>query len=126
VAVMNMRITDGGLRRTVCGVGITALMLAGVVMCEPAFAQDAKRGQEVYTAQKCQMCHSIAGKGGKASALDGIGGKMSADEIKHWIVDPTDAAAKAKSTKKPPMPKKYGSVPAADIDAMVAYLSSLK
>src|SRR5579871_3244376 len=99
---------------------------AAVAVCASAFAQDAKRGQEVYTVQKCQMCHSIGGKGGKSSALDGIGGKMSGDEIKHWIVDPTDAAAKAKSTKKPPMPKKYGSVPAADIDAMVAYLSSLK
>ena len=103
------------------------LMVAAVVAeSVPAFAQDAKKGQEVYTAQKCQLCHSVAGKGGKTSPLDGVGGKLSADEIKHWIVDPTDAAAKAKSTKKPPMPKKYAGLPAADIDAMVAYIQSLK
>ena len=35
-------------------------------------------------------------------------------------------AAKAKSTKKPPMPDKYGSLPAADLDALVAYMASLK
>ena len=38
----------------------------------------------------------------------------------------TEAAAKAKSTKKPPMPAKYGSLPAADLDALVAYMQSLK
>jgi mono/diheme cytochrome c family protein len=92
-----------------------------------AAAQDAaKRGQEVYTAQKCQGCHSIAGKGGKASPLDGVGAKLSADDIRQWITHPKDAAAKAKSTKKPPMQDKYGTLPAADIDALVAYMQSLK
>ena len=85
-----------------------------------------KKGQEVYTAQKCSMCHQIAGKGNKASPLDGVGAKLSADDIKQWIVDPAAAAAKAKSTKKPPMPAKYKSLPAADIDALVAYMQSLK
>ena len=92
-----------------------------------AAAQDAvKKGQAVYTAQKCQMCHGIAGKGSKANPLDGVGAKLSADDIKQWITHPTDAAAKAKSTKKPPMPAKYATLPAADLDALVAYLQSLK
>ena len=85
-----------------------------------------KKGQAVYTAQKCQMCHAIAGKGSKTNPLDGVGGKLSADDIKQWITHPTEAAAKAKSTKKPPMPNKYGSLPAADLDALVAYMQSLK
>ena len=94
-----------------------------------ATAQDAaqvKKGQEVYTAQKCQVCHAIAGKGGKASPLDGVGAKLSAADIRAWIVTPKEASAKAKSTKKPPMPAKYGSLPAADLDALVAYMQSLK
>ena len=91
-----------------------------------ASAQDAKKGQEVYTAQKCSMCHGIAGKGAKSNPLDGVGAKLSADEIRHWIVAPVDAAAKAKSTKKPPMPAKYAKLPAADLDALVAYMQSLK
>jgi mono/diheme cytochrome c family protein len=85
-----------------------------------------KKGQEVYAAQKCSMCHSIAGKGGKSSPLDGVGAKLSADEIRQWIVNPTEMTAKSKSTKKPPMPNKYSKLPAADIDALVAYIQSLK
>jgi mono/diheme cytochrome c family protein len=94
-----------------------------------AAAQDAaqvKKGQEVYTAQKCQVCHAVAGKGNKANPLDGVAAKLSADDIKQWITHPTEAAAKAKSTKKPPMPAKYASLPAADLDALVGYLQSLK
>ena len=44
-----------------------------------AAAQDAalvKKGQEVYAAQKCSVCHAIAGKGGKQSPLDGVGAKL--------------------------------------------------
>ena len=94
-----------------------------------AAGQDAaqiKKGQEVYTAQKCQMCHAIAGKGGKASALDGVGGKLSAADIRQWITHPKEAAAKGSSTKKPPMPAKYATLPAADLDTLVAYMQSLK
>ena len=94
-----------------------------------ATAQDAalvKKGQDVYTAQKCSVCHGIAGKGSKASPLDGVGAKLSADDIRLWIVNPKEATAKAKSTKKPPMPAKYGTLAAADLDALVAYMQSLK
>jgi len=103
-----------------------ALVLIGIAASLPAMGQDAKRGQEVYTAQKCSMCHSVAGKGGKASPLDGVGAKLSADDIKQWITHPKEAAAKANSTKKPPMPAKYGTLPPADLDALVAYMASLK
>jgi mono/diheme cytochrome c family protein len=104
----------------------TLVLAAGLVMARPAAAQDAAKGQAVYTAQKCQMCHAIAGKGSKSNPLDGVGGKLSAEDIKQWITHPVEAAAKAKSTKKPPMPAKYGSLPAADLDALVAYMQSLK
>src|SRR6476620_12076147 len=79
-----------------------------------ASAQDAaaiKKGQQVYAAQKCQTCHSIAGKGKTTNPLDGVGTKLSGDDIKQWILDPKGMAAKAKSTKKPPMAAKYGSLP---------------
>jgi mono/diheme cytochrome c family protein len=104
-------------------------VFAAIASAGIANAQDAaqvKKGQEVYTAQKCQVCHAVAGKGGKASPLDGVGAKLSAGDIRAWIVTPKEASAKAKSTKKPPMPAKYGSLPAADLDALVAYMQSLK
>jgi mono/diheme cytochrome c family protein len=103
---------------------VTIALVAGV----PGMvrAQDVAKGQQVYAAQKCSVCHSIAGKGGKSSPLDGVGAKLSAAEIKQWIVDPVTMSAKAGSTKKPPMPKKYEKLPASDIDALVAYMQSLK
>ena len=106
-----------------------AALAAMLVLPSAAAAQDAaqlKRGEEVYTAQKCGVCHAIAGKGNKKLPLDGVGKKLSADDIKQWITHPTEMTAKAKSTAKPPMPAKYGSLPAADLDALVAYLASLK
>ena len=119
------------IRFSVKTIPLTAVFtLASWLTITPvAHAQDAaavKRGQEVYTAQKCQICHSISGKGAKASPLDGVGTKLSAADIREWIVHPTEMTKKMKSTKKPPMPAKYGSLPAADIDALVAYMQSLK
>ena len=53
--------------------------------------QDAsRRAQDVYGAQKCQICHAIAGKGNKTNPLDGVGGKLCADDIKQWITHPTE------------------------------------
>jgi len=106
---------------------LTTMFMIGCAAA--AAAQDAaqvKQGQAIYTAQKCQMCHAIGGKGGKASALDGVGAKLSAEDIRQWITHPKEAATKASSTKKPPMPAKYGSLPAAELDALVAYMQSLK
>ena len=72
------------------------------------------------------VCHSVAGKGSKTNPLDGVGSKLSAADIRQWIVDPIEMAEKARSEKKPPMPKRYDKLPAADIDALVAYMQSLK
>lgn len=107
---------------------VAPMALAVGLTAQSASAQDAKikQGEAVYTAQKCSICHSIAGKGSKVSPLDGVGKKLTAAEIRDWIVKPKEMTDKTKSTKKPPMPDKYSKLPAAEIDAMVAYLSSLK
>jgi mono/diheme cytochrome c family protein len=108
---------------------ITIAIACGALLAtsRPAAAQgDPKKGAQVYTAQKCQVCHSIAGKGGKANPLDGVGAKISAEETRQWIVSPKEMATKAKSQKKPPMPDRYSKLPAADIDALVAYMQTLK
>jgi mono/diheme cytochrome c family protein len=106
---------------TITGV---ALLMFGAA----AFAQDAKveKGAKIYAEQKCVMCHSIAGKGNAKGPLDDVGSKLKAEEIRQWIVDPVAMAAKAKAERKPPMPAKYASLPKDDLDALVAYLSSLK
>ena len=92
-----------------------------------ASAQDkVAKGQQVFADQKCSLCHSIAGKGNPKGPLDDVGSKLTADQIHDWIVKPADMAAKAKADRKPAMPAKYASLPKDDLDALVAYLSSLK
>jgi mono/diheme cytochrome c family protein len=109
------------------GLFLSALTAALIVMMpSQAAAQDAKQGETVYNAQKCSVCHSVAGKGNKANPLDGVGAKHSAADIRAWIVDPVAMTAKTGSTKKPPMPKKWAALPAAELDALVAYMQSLK
>lgn len=105
----------------------TVAAIAFAAFGSTAFAQDAKvdKGKALFTAQKCTLCHSIEGKGNKKGALDGVGSKLSAAEIKEWIVDPKGMTAKTKAERKPPM-KANPKLSAADVDALVAYLSTLK
>ena len=108
---------------------IRFILAAGAVLLAPvasAIAEDAKveRGRAVFVEQKCTLCHSVAGKGSKKGPLDAIGTKLTAAEIREWIVDPVSMTAKTKSTRKPPMKKK--AMPPEDVDALVALLSTLK
>ena len=106
-----------------------AAAVAVLAMLAPpsaAAGQDAKRGEEVYAAQKCQGCHNIAGKGFKNNTLDGVGAKLSAADIKAWILTPKAMATKTGAKGKPPMPDRYAKLPAADVDALVAYMQTLK
>jgi mono/diheme cytochrome c family protein len=79
----------------------------------------------VYTAQKCSLCHSIDGKGNKKGPLDNVGAKLSEEEIRQWIVNAPEMTKKTKAERKPVM-KSYEKLPKEDIDALVAYMQSLK
>jgi mono/diheme cytochrome c family protein len=101
------------------------MMILSLVGAAPAAAQDAKaRGEKVFADQKCSLCHSISGKGNAKGPLDDVGNKLSSDEIHAWITDAKGMTAKTKATRKPEM-KSY-NLPKEDLDALVAYLSSLK
>jgi mono/diheme cytochrome c family protein len=109
---------------TICTVtfGLAGSAAAG------ARAQDAAKvehGIKVYATQKCNVCHSIEGKGAKKGPLDGVGSKLTEAEIREWLVDAPAMTKKTKSTRKPVM-KNYKHLPKEDIDALVAYMMSLK
>ena len=81
-------------------------------------AQKVAKGQQVYAAQHCSMCHSIAGKGNTKTPLDDVGSRMSVDDLKKYIAAPKSVKADSKM-------KAYPALPAADLDALVAYLKTL-
>jgi mono/diheme cytochrome c family protein len=90
-----------------------------------ATGQNADRGTTVFAAQKCSLCHSLDGKGNAKGALDEVGSKLTADQIRQWIVNPVDMAAKAQAARKPPM-KAYANLPKDDLDALVGMLAARK
>jgi mono/diheme cytochrome c family protein len=111
------------MKRVLIGI-VGAAVVA--LFASTASAQDTAKGAKVYADQKCSLCHSIAGKGNPKGSLDEVGSKLTTAEIHDWIVKPTEMTAKAKADRKPPMPAKYASLPKEDLDALVAYLASLK
>ena len=104
---------------------VVFLAALGVTLTSAVSAQDlAGKGKDVYTAQKCNVCHAIAGAGNKKGALDGVGAKLSAADMRSWITDAPTMAAKAKAERKPVM-KAY-MLAKDDLDALIAYLQTLK
>jgi mono/diheme cytochrome c family protein len=103
------------------GVFFVILMMGAASI---AMAQDTNAGEKVFVDQKCSLCHSVAGKGNAKGPLDEVGSKLSADEIRAWIDDANGMTAKTGATRKPVM-KAY-TLPKGDVDALVAYLSTLK
>jgi mono/diheme cytochrome c family protein len=104
--------------------GVLFLALLLWMGSSPVFAQDAAKGAQVYEAQKCSVCHAIAGKGNAKGPLDAVGSTLSADDIRAWIVDAKGMTAKTKAPRKPEM-RAY-TLPKEDVDALVAYLATLK
>ena len=105
-------------------VAVVAIVLAP----RPGWAQqpDKDKATKIFVDQKCTTCHSLEGRGNKKGALDDVGKKLTAAQIKEWIVDPEGTAAKTKPapTRKPPMKKK--ALSDEEVKTLVAYLATLK
>lgn len=110
------------MTRTHC-LTVCFLLVSAVASAQTPAAIE--QGQKVYTATKCNVCHSVAGVGNKRGALDGVGSKLSSDEIRQWIVNAPEMTAKTKAERKPVM-RAYPNMAKDDLDALVAYLQSLK
>jgi mono/diheme cytochrome c family protein len=106
---------------------LVALCAVWLLSSSVSYAQDPKvqRGQKVYADSKCAVCHSVDGKGNAKGPLDAAGTKLTAEEIRQWMINPQEMAGKTKSTRKPPMPT-FAKLPKEDLDAVIAYLMTLK
>lgn len=110
-------------------IAIPLVTLFGILLLPTlASAQDQAQldhGQKVFMDQKCTLCHAIGDTGNAKGPLDGVGSKLTADEIRMWIVDAVEMAKKTGADRKPPM-KNFTAIPDNDLEALVAYLASLK
>lgn len=92
----------------------------------PASAADASQassGKKIYGREGCARCHSIAGEGSPRSPLDGVGERLSAEEIRKWIVAAPELedelSGRVFRTKQA-----YGKLPEAELAALVSYLQA--
>jgi len=92
---------------------------------------DVAAGQKLYAqavlgAQAgCSTCHSLDGSTIVGPSMQGVGGRLSADEIRTSILDP-DAALSEGFTAGLMPPVWSDELSDEQVDQLVAYLSSLK
>jgi len=112
------------MRHFVLGLaGMTVLSVAAVM------AQDTKQvdaGKQLFTSKGCTKCHQVAGRGNKTNVLDGVASKVSAAEMKRWLTNPAEMEAKLDHKPKIKMSSKKAPLTNPEIDALVAYLETLK
>jgi cytochrome c553 len=88
-------------------------------------------GKEQWELQECYNCHKLYGQGGKKRGpeMDNIGNLLKPEEMKQKILDPQSWMAEGfeKEYEKKKMPDKYKELMEdKDVDALVAFLSTLK
>jgi mono/diheme cytochrome c family protein len=80
----------------------------------------------VYAREKCATCHQIARQGNSRFPLDGVASRLSTADLRRWITDTAkmeDALPRMPAVRM--SARKYHLSPA-DLDALVAYLATLK
>lgn len=114
------------MRRAVVAM-IGVALLSGTSL----YAQDPKKaadGKKLYNSKECAKCHIIAGKGNKIGPLDGVGDKLSEAEIRRWFTEPLEMEKTLEKKPKVKMSskKKEMALTPAEIDALTAYMLTLK
>ena len=105
-----------------------ALSVAGAG-AQTVDAKKVEAGQAAFKTFSCATCHGVKPDEKKmASSLAGVGSKLKADDMRKWLTDPV--AMEAKLSPKPKVlmstAMKSKKLTDADIDALVAYMMSLK
>ena len=92
----------------------------------PPSAAQLEAGRRVYEREKCTECHQIARRGNSRFPLDGVGGRLKPEEIRRWLTH--TAQMEDALPRMPPVrmsARKY-RLSTTDLNALVAYLGSLK
>ena len=114
------------MRRLVGGL-VGLALLGGVAGAQTPDPKQVAAGKKLYETMKCSTCHLAEGKGNKKLPLDGISKTLPTAQIRMWIASPAEMEAKLATkptVKMSSMMKTKLSDP--DVDALVAYVQSLK
>lgn len=106
------------MKKAVLLMVVVALALS---CCLLAFGADAKKGADVYAKNNCKLCHAIAGVGSPKNPLDGVGAKLTEDQLKKWVRTPKEMNPKSLMMAYP-----VAKISDADLADLVAYMLTLK
>jgi cytochrome c2 len=109
------------MRKAVSLAVVIVLVMACYMAAFSAPQASADKGKDVYAKQNCKVCHSIAKVGNPKTPLDGVGAKLTEDQLTKWIRTPKDMDPKTLMTPYP-----ASKISDADLANLVAYLLSLK
>lgn len=101
------------------GLAVAAMLTASGPALAAQDAAKVARGKEVYQELRCQTCHAVAGTGNRRSPLDGVGTKLTEEQLRKWIVAPREMNPNVRK-------RAYDTLATDKLEALVAYLQSLK
>ena len=113
------------------------LLAAGLLVLSPATFRDIPApqkppqdpialGRKVYEREKCATCHQIARHGNSRFPLDGVGSRLTVDQIRRWI---TNTAEMENAKPQRPVIKMSANtyrLSKTELDGLVQYLATLK
>lgn len=79
-------------------------------------------GLAVYEAHGCPRCHSFGGSGSPRAPLDGVGDRLSPEQIEAWLVA-DDAVAGSLPASVRAAKSGYRELPESEREALVAWLA---
>jgi mono/diheme cytochrome c family protein len=111
--------------------GMWPILLAAALSAWPIYDRQSEidAGRRVYDAHKCATCHMVAGKGNIRYPLDGVAAKLSATDLRRWLTDTAEmegALPRQPAVRMSEWMDANRKINDRDLDALVAYLRSLK
>ena len=102
------------------------LLLGAGAEQAPSADRAVAAGRSIYVAEKCSVCHQVAGQGNKLFPLDGVGGRLTVADIRRWFTHTVEMEARLAKQPAIRMSSRKYRFSDLELDALVAYLQSLK
>ena len=104
---------------------LTAFALMGVLSAY-APAQQTEAGRKVYEREKCATCHQIEKRGNGRYPLDGVATRLTQEQLRRWLTNPSEMEAALPRMPALRMSTMKYRLSRQELDALVAYLETLK
>jgi cytochrome c2 len=99
-------------------------MIAG--LSASAARQQPDAGRKVYEREKCATCHQIEKRGNTRYPLDGVASRLTSTQLRRWLTHPAEMEAALPRMPALRMSTMKYRLNRQELDALVAYLETLK